>query len=55
MPIEVNITKRERIYINPDNATRIPKITPGLINVADVGKPEEVGGAAEEAGTEKES
>ena len=43
MSIEINVTNRERIFINPLTGERISKIQKGLINLDDAGKLEESG------------
>jgi hypothetical protein len=52
MAIEINVTNRERIYINPNTGERIPKIQKGLINLDNAGELEKGGayvGDTEEA------
>jgi hypothetical protein len=41
MAVDINITNRERIFINPQNGQRIPKIEKGIINPGDVEQFEE--------------
>jgi len=38
MAIEINITNRERIFINPLTGERIPRIQKGLYTVEQIGK-----------------
>lgn len=38
MPLEINISKRERIFINPQNGQIIPKIERGVVAATDLGK-----------------
>ena len=52
MAIEVNITSRERIFINPTNGQRIKKIEKGIVDLADVRKFE---GSGEERGDTQET
>lgn len=43
MAVDINITNRERIYINPENGTRIQKIQKGIINLENVRESKEEG------------
>lgn len=38
MAIEINVTNRERIFINPLTGERIPRIQKGLYTVEQIGK-----------------
>ncbi len=38
MAVEINITKKERVYINPDTNEQLPRIQKGTITTIDLGK-----------------
>jgi hypothetical protein len=57
MPVSINITKRDRIYINPFNGQVLPRLTKGLSpdtsDLGDGGESEEESGVPTEAGSEE--